>query len=553
MPELIPARGIDVSHHRGVIDWQEVKDSGIVSFAFLKATDGGSFIDPRFDYNFTQSRRAGLIRGAYHFFRPLTDPVLQAKHYLSVVGDTLHSSDLAPVLDIEAYPPSVRDEFNTLSLQNRLQRMSSWLQTIEAATGRIPIIYTNQSTWQATLGNSDNFTRHPLWIANYGVDQPNIPANNWGDKGWTFWQYTAGGIVPGINDGDPPVDMNLYQSSLVDLRNWLNFTGDRALPPEITNGQMMDSIILAAQSLNSDPNDWIERTGLKYLSDPSSNRIRPYDGAAVIDLPLSDEEKNGLELAIQDLLDSGGENPLGHLTNQEMINAFYSAANRLGTGGWTMLERAQLTYMIHSRDSSYTGPEIEEMPNLTREEKDELYVSLGLTPPVDPPEIPGGGSPGDEPYAGITNQDVINAVYGVGNQVNILGWDLIEAAELTSIINDRPAIYSGPRLEDLPNISTNIKLLLAIKLELDEDDYSFEETYPGLVNQDLINIFFGAASQVGENGWNWVETAGLQYMADSRAVRFLAYLGPKIEDMPNLIDSQKTALSNQLAQLVNDG
>ena len=56
------ARGIDVSHHRGEVDWKKVKASGI-AFGIAKATDGISFFDPRFDQNWVGMRRAGLIRG----------------------------------------------------------------------------------------------------------------------------------------------------------------------------------------------------------------------------------------------------------------------------------------------------------------------------------------------------------------------------------------------------------------------------------------------------------------------------------------------------------
>jgi lysozyme len=27
---------------------------------------------------------------------------------------------------------------------------------------------------------------------------PTLPANGWGGNGWTFWQYTSSGSVPGI-------------------------------------------------------------------------------------------------------------------------------------------------------------------------------------------------------------------------------------------------------------------------------------------------------------------------------------------------------------------
>ena len=63
------------------------------------------------------------------------------------------------------------------------------------------------------LGDSQAFSNYPLWIANYGVEAPAVPANNWGGKSWTFWQYSDDGVVPGVNGGAPPVDVNRYRGS----------------------------------------------------------------------------------------------------------------------------------------------------------------------------------------------------------------------------------------------------------------------------------------------------------------------------------------------------
>lgn len=40
--------GIDVSMYQGDIDWNEVKKQGHIKFAFIKATQGTSYIDPDF-------------------------------------------------------------------------------------------------------------------------------------------------------------------------------------------------------------------------------------------------------------------------------------------------------------------------------------------------------------------------------------------------------------------------------------------------------------------------------------------------------------------------
>src|SRR5215467_14678034 len=87
--------GIDVSHFQGSIDWEEVAAQGI-GFAFVKATDGLG-TDPAFATNWSGANQAGILRGAYHFFRPKLSAIDQAKHFCEVV-ESLGVRDLPPVL-----------------------------------------------------------------------------------------------------------------------------------------------------------------------------------------------------------------------------------------------------------------------------------------------------------------------------------------------------------------------------------------------------------------------------------------------------------------------
>jgi Lyzozyme M1 (1,4-beta-N-acetylmuramidase) len=59
-------QGIDVSKYQGDVDWNAVSASG-VKFAWIKATEGGDYLDSKFRQNWDLSRAAGVRRGAYHF------------------------------------------------------------------------------------------------------------------------------------------------------------------------------------------------------------------------------------------------------------------------------------------------------------------------------------------------------------------------------------------------------------------------------------------------------------------------------------------------------
>ncbi len=206
--------GIDVYSNNGEsIDWQTVKNSDI-SFVFAKATEGETYVDSLFAKYWKSMKAAGLIRGAYHFFRPLKDPKLQADNFLKQIPD-MEIGDLPAVLDIEHYPEKIALEWQQISIEHRIDIIQQWLDKVESATGRKPIIYSSPSFWDEYMEDSQVFINYPLWLAHYTLEpEPKVPANNWGGKGWTIWQYTETGTVAGVNGC---VDRNRFHSSFDNL------------------------------------------------------------------------------------------------------------------------------------------------------------------------------------------------------------------------------------------------------------------------------------------------------------------------------------------------
>jgi lysozyme len=201
--------GPDVSgwQHTAPLSWPVVKASG-QSFVFLKATEGRSFVNTYFTGDWAAARRAGLMRGAYHFARPsVGSGVTQARRFVAVAGTANQPGDLPPVLDLEV----------TGGLKPA--QLSAWtqqfLQEVNRLTGRTPMIYTYPAFWRQAMGNTTAFTGYPLWIASYRP-APAVPA--W--PRWRFWQYTANGTVAGI--AGHTVDMNRYNGDLGSLRRLAN-------------------------------------------------------------------------------------------------------------------------------------------------------------------------------------------------------------------------------------------------------------------------------------------------------------------------------------------
>ncbi len=204
--KLIP--GIDVSRFQGEIDWERVGETN-VEFAFVQASrgDGGDCAvvpdrcgaDEFYAANYLGATEAGIRVGAYHRAfadgrgrkSARRDARKEANLFLEQVG-ALRQGDLLPALDVET-------PFGGLNRRSLRAWVHAWLKRVRRKLGVRAIIYTNSSSWQAT-GDTRKFARrgHPLWVANWGVSSPSVPADNWNGEGWTIWQYTSSGRVKGI-------------------------------------------------------------------------------------------------------------------------------------------------------------------------------------------------------------------------------------------------------------------------------------------------------------------------------------------------------------------
>jgi lysozyme len=539
------ASGIDISHHRGFIDWGKVVASG-QSFGITKATEGSSFVDSRFEENWVNMRRAGIIRGAYHFYRPAIDPIKQANHFLDRVGHILHHTDLPPILDCEAHPSYVREEFDAQSLNQRLTRVRAWLEAVRQATGRLPILYTNPATWLSVLNNDKTFTGYPLWIAHYGVSKPSVPAENWGGRGWTLWQTTWEAAVPGVNNGAPPTDLNQYIGDAESLNRSLARVGPRPAAPAVTNGEMLNALSLAAQVLELNLQDWLNLLELAYLA---KQPARAYDGPAWEEFPLPQDQIDVIRAMLEE---TNGPDPVlpRDFTNQDMINAVYKAAEMLEMAGWQFLTRANLTHLIDARPALYVGPLPAAMTSLNPNERHALEVALGLADP----DAGNGGQDDPDPdgatYPEKTNQMMINALYKAAEKFGIPGWNLVVRAGLVDLVNDRATLYTGPRIETIDSLNPNEQAAVAEALGVARDAGVFDTPYPGLLNQDMINVFYAAARVQSESGWDWILRCGLEYMARDQATRYAPYQGPLIEELPVLDESEKTLLAVELTNRV---
>lgn len=197
-----PVRGVDVSNHQGPIRWDGVRSAGF-RFAFVKASEGGTFTDPLYRTLSAGARRAGLRVGPYHYFTLCTDGLAQAQRFVAVSGGRV-PGDLPPVVDLEFGGNCS----NRPSAQWLDEQYEAFDTVVSQAFGRPPLVYTTSDFagryLEGAREHGSVLADRQLWLR----DLWHEPAGGCGH--WTFWQYASRGRVPGVSG---PVDLNAFCGS----------------------------------------------------------------------------------------------------------------------------------------------------------------------------------------------------------------------------------------------------------------------------------------------------------------------------------------------------
>lgn len=202
-----PVRGVDVSAYQGEIDWNVLAAQNI-SFAFIKATEGSTFVDSRFEYNYAQAQKTNLRIGAYHFFSYDSSGDAQADNFTAAVEKV--EGMLPPVIDLEFYgdkeknPPAqeaVREQLNVL------------MKRLEDYYGMKPIVYATEKSYSLYLAGE--YEEYDIWIRNV-ITEPHLSDN----REWTFWQYTNRERLAGYNGKERFIDVNVFNGTAEEFETY---------------------------------------------------------------------------------------------------------------------------------------------------------------------------------------------------------------------------------------------------------------------------------------------------------------------------------------------
>ena len=178
-------QGIDISSYQRNVNFSAVKNSGI-DIVYIKSSEGTTYINPYFESSYSNAKANGLKVGFYHYVRARTinQAINEANFFARVVSGKQADCKLA--MDFE--------NFGNLSINQINDISKAFLETLENATNSQPIIYSN--AFSARTIFSQELTKYPLWVANYGVS---TPGSNGKWDTWVGWQYTSTGTLNGVS------------------------------------------------------------------------------------------------------------------------------------------------------------------------------------------------------------------------------------------------------------------------------------------------------------------------------------------------------------------
>jgi GH25 family lysozyme M1 (1,4-beta-N-acetylmuramidase) len=204
--------GIDVASHQhpngDAINWTDVASAGY-KFAFIKVSEGSYYTNPYYAGDASGATSAGMFVAPYTFAIPnYSGGALQADYALDHAGfaNVGDGRALPLILDIEYDPydsaqPSGdgTNECYGLTQSQMVAWIAAFVAEADRRTGQLPVIYSTADWWDNCTGDSAAFAADALWVADFGVTTPAVPAA-WNGT-YAYWQYTDSVAPSGLPTG----------------------------------------------------------------------------------------------------------------------------------------------------------------------------------------------------------------------------------------------------------------------------------------------------------------------------------------------------------------
>lgn len=199
--------GIDIASYQSGLNLATVK--GQIDFVVIKATEGTNYVNPHCDIHYQQAKKAGILRGVYHYAKS-GNATAEANYFCkNCIG---YKGDAIPVLDWEE--------------KQSVAWVNEWVRVVRNAWGVSPIIYANP--WRFNQGGVDKNCGR--WLASYpAVAHPTFKmAESWNcpkaDGLVCMWQFCSDGRLNGYNGN---LDADLFYG---DKKAWNAYAGVKTTP-----------------------------------------------------------------------------------------------------------------------------------------------------------------------------------------------------------------------------------------------------------------------------------------------------------------------------------
>jgi GH25 family lysozyme M1 (1,4-beta-N-acetylmuramidase) len=211
-----PVEGIDVYSNNSDAEIPPFNVLWNAGYRFVIHKSNEFVVDSAFVRRWPLLSAAGFIRGSYDLVNHAAgSATAQAKQAAGVV-QRLAPGDLGPSLDME-------DRDNAHSHANDpgfwVDFAHEYLDAIETALGRRPMIYTSRSYWHEFTDDSNEFIDYPLWVIR--INNPTAdPPPVW--PTWTIWQWhteiSTTPMPPPFTAAQRGVDLNHFNGTIHGLR-----------------------------------------------------------------------------------------------------------------------------------------------------------------------------------------------------------------------------------------------------------------------------------------------------------------------------------------------
>ena len=191
--------GIDVSHWQNTIDFEALYNSHSIDFMIIRAGQGTTIKDSKFERNYSEAKKYKIPIGVYLYStaQNVEETRKEANYLLSLLQGK--SFELPVFYDVEAQ--------ENVSKDNLTAMCNEFYKLIKSA-GYKPGIYASKYYLLYKIEPSKLPLDCAIWVASYGKNDGAIPKDVYKYYGkHDIWQYTSTGRIAGIN-GDVDYDVS---------------------------------------------------------------------------------------------------------------------------------------------------------------------------------------------------------------------------------------------------------------------------------------------------------------------------------------------------------